>query len=292
MKHIHIPDSVSEYQEAFVAEALPDSRIPGDDFYRRLIGWVLDQKTPLLYEQTHPDEYANLSINHHWLLRRDYSQTTLGAAATVMSLYALHELTHMTNWLPTRLDEISAQEYADQFTRSEYRASNESEILVHYRVPELRGDVFPETTIAVDVLKRMGIERPDSSLIGKLRALIVEHDQFDELIGQDDEAKQALARLKQFNGNREWAVKHYAEIRHLFTDSLFPLGTGLTDTEYEQAIAAYEPQSDQAKYEANVITNVRLGFAMCGMKVPLLASFSDAKAAVKELEGQHALVRN
>lgn len=291
MKNIYIPPTVEAYQQDIMERAFPEPLITGNDFYRRLIGWVIDNRTPLLYEQDHTDEYANLSINFNWLLLRDYSETKLGRPETILAMYALHEGTHMTNWLPTRLNEITASEYADQFTRSEYRASNETEINIHYRIPELREKVFPNMKIAVDIMKERGIPQQSSALLGKVRPLLVEHNDFDHLVGDDDEAKNALARLKQYNGNRRWSAEHFTEIQEFFMDDTLPQGNGLTDTEYEDVIANYEPHLTQEQYEQNVTRNVRMAFGMCGLAIPKLnGSIEEAIEAAKTLEGRHALV--
>lgn len=291
MKNIYIPPTVEEYQHDIAERAFPDSRITDNDYYRRLVGWVNDVRTPLLYEQDHTDEYANLSINFNWLLLRNYENTKLGRPTTILTMYALHEYTHMTNWLPTRLNEITPSEYADQFTRSEYRASNESEILLHYRIPELRQELFPNMKIAVDIMKERGIPQQSSALLGKIRPILVEHDEMDFLLGGDPEATDAIARLKQFNGNRTWSAEHFREIQPYFMDDTLPQGNGLTDTEYEDVIAKYEPGLTQEQYERNVSRNVRMAFGMCGLAIPKLnGDIHEAIAAAKELEGRHALV--
>jgi hypothetical protein len=292
MKNIGIPETAQAYQADIMERAFPDPRIAENDFYRRLIGWVIDHRTPLLYEQTHPDEYSNLSINYNWLLQRDYSDTTLGPPPTVQSLYSLHESTHMTYWLPTRLNEVTASIYAEQFTASEYRASNESEILVHYRIPELRTSVFPGVRLAVDILKGCGIAQPPAQALSQVRALLVERDDFDHLAGDDPDVRAELTRIKQFNGNRSWAMQHYQLIRDRFTDPSLPLGDGLTDAEYEATIGAYEPHLSQEKYEENVIRNVRFAYAMCDLQVPFIATFAQARHLAEALEGRHALVGN
>lgn len=291
MKNIYIPPTVEEYHEDIAERAFPDERIRNNDFYSRLIGWVADNRTPLLYEQDHPDEYANLSINFNWLLLRDYSQSKLGRPATILTMYALHEYTHMTNWFPTRLNEISEAEYSDQFTRSEYRASNETEILIHYRMPELRADVFPGMKIAADVMKERGIAtKPDSALLGKIRSILIEHNEMDFLLGNDPEIQAQLQRIKQYNGNRRWSGQHFTEIRDNFVDTTLPQGIGLIDTEYEDIISTYEPSLTQADYEENVKRNVRLAFGMCALAIPTFDNFEDAREAAKDLEGRHALV--
>ena len=290
MKHLTIPETAAAYQADLMQRAFPDEQITQNDFYRRMIGWVVDNRTPLLYEQTHEGEYANFSINFNWLLLRDYSQTTLGPEQTISTLYALHEASHMTEWLPTRLGELPADQYAEQFTSSEYRASNESEILAHYRVPGLRSVAFSGMRLAVDLMKERGIAQPPSQQLAQVRALLVESDTYDHLAGTDPEAQAELARIKQFNGNRRWARRHFADIQQRFTDPSLPLGYGLTNDTYESTIAAYEPQLTQARYEANVIRNVRFAYGMCSQPLPRIANFEGALAAAAALEGQHALV--
>jgi hypothetical protein len=290
MRGIRIFPTAEEYVEDFLARGLPEESIRTNDFYRRLIGWVIDQRSPLLYEQDHPDEYTNLSINFNWLLLRNYAQTKLGPPQTILSMYVLHELAHMTHWLPTRFDELSAGEYADQFTRSEYRASNETEILIHFRIPALRATVFTDQRIVSDVLHDKGIEQPSMNRLCNLRPLFVEDTALDGFFTGPD--ADIAARFKRYAGNREWARGRFEAIRQYFTTIDLPQGSGLTNTEYEDVLHAYEPSLTQAKYEQNMITNVRFGYAMCGLPVPALASFGDAQSAAKDLEGQHAIVQS
>jgi hypothetical protein len=292
MRNIEIPDNVQDYTAQIHEQALPDQELTGNDFYRRLVGWVLNKRTPLLYEQDHPDEYTNLSINFNWLLERDYSQTKLGPPDTVKTMYTLHEMTHMTQSLPTRLDDISALQYAELFTRSEYRASNETELLIHWRVPGLRSKVFPDTKIAFDILKERNVPKLPMSLLCKLRPVIIEQDSLDFLFQDSAENQAILSRFKSYNNNRQWAIDRFKVIMPYFCGPQFPHSEGLSDDEYEAVISSYEPHLSQEVYESNIVRNVRLGYAMCGLAVPKIITFSDAKLAAKELEGQHAIVQS
>jgi hypothetical protein len=290
MRGIRIFETADEYIENFFARGLPDTQISGNDFYRRLIRWVLDHRSPLIYEQNHPDEYTNLSINFNWLLLRDYATTKLGPPDTILTMYVLHELAHMTHWLPTRLDELSAGEYADQFTRSEYRASNETEILIHYRIPELRAHVFEGQRIVADILKEKGMAQPSMVRLCNLRPLFVEDTVLDAFFaGSDGETS---ARFKQYAGNRAWARERFNAIRPHFSSQEFAQGSGLTNDEYEDVLRAYEPSLSQHTYETNTIANVRFGFAMCGLQPPALTSIGDAIEAAKQLDGRHAIVQS
>jgi hypothetical protein len=290
MKHIFVPQTVEEYKRDVLKRAFPEPLITNNKFYNQLINWVMEHRTPLLYNQDHASEYANFSINFNWLLLRDYKDTTLGPPATILAMYALHEFTHMTYWLPTRLNELTAGEYAEEFTESEYRASNETEILLHYRIPELRGKVLQQQKIMFDLLKEKGVTQPSMIRLCHLRPILIEDTILDGLFGKG--GKELINELKRFNGNQEWATARFEVIKPFFSHPSLPLGYGLTHTEYETAIQEYEPNFTQEKYEQNIIRNVRLGFAMCGQEIPKIATLEEARKQVKRLEGQHAIVQN
>jgi hypothetical protein len=144
--------------------------------------------------------------------------------------------------------------------------------------------------IAADLMKERGIKQPSSALLGKVRSILIEHDEMDFLLGNDPEVIDALKRIKQFDGNRRWSGEHFMQIRDNFVDESLPQGVGLIDTEFEEVIANYEPQLTQEQYEQNVIRNVRLAFGMCALGIPIINTFEEARKAAKELEGRHALV--
>jgi hypothetical protein len=290
VRGIRVLSTAEEYVADFTARALPDVSIRDHEFYRRLIGWVVDHRTPLLYEQDHPDEYTNLSINFNWLLLRDYSATTLGPAETVLTMYVVHELAHMTHWLPVRLGELSAGEYADQFTRSEYRASNETEILLYYRIPGMRSRVFQGQRIVFDVLCEREVAQPSMVRLCNVRPLFVEDTVLDGFFTGDD--VRIAERFKKYSGNRAWARDRFDALQQFFSRGDLPQGGGLTNDEYEEVLCAYEPTLSQERYERNVVANIGLGFAMCGLPIPDITSLADARVAARELEGCHAIVQS
>jgi hypothetical protein len=292
MKNIYVPETVEDYQADIRERAVPADLITENDFYRRLIGWTLDNRTPLLYDQDHADEYTNFSINFNWLLLRDYAATKLGPPAVIATMYAAHEFTHMTHRLNTRLDTMSAEEYAQDFKESEYRGSNETEILIHYRIPELRDLVLQGTKIAYDVMHEKGMAQPSAQWLAAVRPLVVEHDTFKDFFSDSPENMAVYKRFKEFGGNRQWALDRFAVIQPHFSGEGAVYTSGLTDDEYEDVISGYEPHLDQDTYEAHVIRNMRFGFAMCGLIVPKIVTFADARAAAVDLEGEHAIVQS
>lgn len=271
--------------------AYPDAEIAEHPFYKNLIDWVADNRTPLLYEQNHDDEYTNFSINYNWLLLRDYTDTRLGEAATILTMYAIHESSHMTNWLPVRLTDLSAAEYAQQFKLSEHRASNETELMIHERIPGLRERTFPGMRILYDSLKERGFAYPSASEMVALRSLLIEGTVLDGWFDDRPEDRALIERLKTFNGNIPWATERFEAIKPLFSDPSLPLGSGLTIEQYEPVIAGYKADMTPERYEHNVVRNVRYGYLMCGLDAPAVTGLAGAIAAAKDLEGHHAIVQ-
>lgn len=290
MKNISIPSTVEEYVSDLHEKVFPAEFLACNDFYRRLIGWVVDQHSPVIYQQTDESEYQNFSINFNWMALRDYSDSPLGPEEIMHTMYSLHEFSHMTHRLPVDIDSVTADEYADDFTGSEYRASNETEILIHERVPELRDIVLQGTKIAHDILRERKISFGYKEL-QLLRPLIVETDLLDGCF-KSQEDRQILERFKYYAGNREWARERHAYLRKAigFVARGLDRADCLTDEQYADYLPMYEPRLDQKIYEANMIRNARLGYVMCGLAMPNIKSFTDAQKAIKELEGHHATV--
>jgi len=288
MKNIVIPKTAEEYRANLMARAFPDARIYKDAFYSNLIDWIIDHRTPILYELTDASEYTNFSINFNWLLLRDYTETKLGSQPLILSMYCLHEFSHMTHWLPTNLRDMTPGEYAEFFTQSEYIASNETEIFIHYRLPELRRELFPGTKIFYDTLKDAETPVPSVSNLYDMRSIIVEGHVLDTVLFPNKNDKPILERFKYYSGNRPWARSRFSRIQPYFLDT--PQSFGLTKAEYEEVITGYQSSFSQQRYEANIMRNVKLGYAMCGKEVPKIENFADAVAKAEKLVGSFAVV--
>lgn len=291
MRNIEIPPDYETYRDR-LRDAVSDPLISEHPFYQGLTDWVVDHRTPILYDQTHPSEYTNFSIAFNWLLRRNYQDTTLGSPETVGTMYLMHEFTHMTVAFPPRLDQVTGAEYADIFTDSEYRASNETEILIHYRIPELRETVLSDTRIIFDIMKEQNIEQPSAGVLARLRASAIEGQTLDHFFAGSEEDQAVLKRLKSFNGNRSWAETQYGIWRPYFSDSQtsHPIPHLQTNT-YETVISGYTSSLNQECYETNIIQNVRYGFALCGIDVPDITTFEQAVELTAELENRHAVTQ-
>lgn len=288
MRNIYIPETAEAYKDDVLNRAFPDTTIADNRFYRGLIDWVCETRTPILYEQTHDDEHANFSINFNWLLVRDYQDTAYGHPDTIKTMYGVHEFAHMTHRLPVNLDGITAEQYAEDFTHSEYRASNETEILIHYRIPVLRTMVFQGTKTIIDLLRERKVPQHSSATLARLRETIIEADDLDQCFTTPED-QAILGRLKSYNGNRPWACQRYNTLKPVLTGLNLTESSGISDHEYD-TLPNYEPHLDQQTYEDHMVRNVKLGYAMCGLAIPSITTLRDAIHAVADLEERHAII--
>lgn len=273
-----------DYARWALNDLFPDPDVPGDPYNRLLVGWVIQNKSPLFYSNTHDAETGNYSNFYNWVGLRDDDRYD---NPTVRSLYLLHELAHIVVEAPHDLSAVTANEYAEATVASEYVASNETELLVHWRNPSLRRRILPGTEILWDVLSGdLGWDKPDAASLYGFRAALIETDTLDPLVFAGRPGLRSF--FKRFAGNRPWAAAHHTlASRYLNRPSgrRFP---GLHPLVYERQIEAWQPDPDparrQARYEANVLANARIGvMAAGGAQLP--RSFHDVPGALADLEG-------
>lgn len=261
MKNIRIFRKKAEL-EAFVRdELIRDRALVDSAFYRALVQFVLDAKAPLFYEQSDPSEYANFSAHYNFvLIRNNY------ASEALRGLYFLHDFTHMLFYYPHDLSTVTEREFEDALILAEYAASNETEILAHYRVPGLRERVFPDKRLFVDLLRERGVAaKPPVLSLFQLRKALVESDWLDPYFFHDPRDGPEKERLKSYaEGNERWCKKRFHESRRLPnpTEWFFPF---LTPGSYERVLASYRSTATQEDYERTVLRNVRLAFALLGV---------------------------
>src|SRR3989344_5832118 len=137
MKNITLFRTKKEYEDFVFEKIISDTTLNTHPFYRNLVQFVLDSKAPLFYWQTDPSEHANFSAYYHFVLARDTYKDE-----TIRSMYFLHDFTHMLFYYPHDVKSVTEEEFENAVLLSEYAASNETEIFIHYRVPGLRDKVF------------------------------------------------------------------------------------------------------------------------------------------------------
>jgi hypothetical protein len=266
--------------EAFVRDEIVSERLLSEHpFYARLIQFVIDAKAPVFYRQTDPSEHANFSAYYNFVLAREtYTNPTL------RSMYFLHDFAHMLFYYPHDMTSVGQAEFDDTVIAGEYAASNETEILAHYRVKGLRERVLQDRRIFFDLLRERGVAQPSVASLGHLRRWLVETDHLDPYFFQKPEDEPVRATLKGYRGNGAWCKKRFEETLKLPHPTEFSYRF-LTPVNYERVLSTYESSSTQADYERTVLMNVRLAFALLRLERPPRA-FGECLERVSELEGK------
>lgn len=248
-------------------------------FYSRLIRFVADAKAPIFFRQSDPSEYASFSVYYNFiLLRETYTNPTLRA------LYFLHDFAHALFYYPYDVGSVSQNEFDEALISSEYAASNETEVLAHYRVPGLRERVFQDRRILWDVLAERGVKQPTPHALRFLRRALVETDDLDPFLFVKREDEPVRTLLKGYRDNGAWCKRRFLEVRALPSpgEFFYPF---LGPTSYERAVSTYESATTQADYERTTLRNVRLAFALLGI-APAPGSFGECLERAGELEGR------
>jgi hypothetical protein len=180
---------------------------------------------------------------------------------------------------------VSQAEFDDAVIRGEYAASNETEILVHYRVAGLRERVFEDRRIFFDILRERRVPQPQARQLAVLRKLLVETDSLDPFFFADPRDAAIRAAYKGYAGNGAWCKHRLDATRRIAnpTEYHYPI---LSPESYERALAHYDETGGQREYEATVLKNVRLLLTLVGIE-RLPVTFGEAlERAPRELEGK------
>ncbi|MEO6327224.1 MAG: hypothetical protein ABIT01_13130 [Thermoanaerobaculia bacterium] len=279
MRDLRIFATKLAYERHVFTELVSDPLIAEHPFYRRLIQFVLDGKAPLFYLQSDPTEFRNFSAYYHFILDREtYTNETL------RSMYFLHDFTHMLFYYPHDVSSVTQEEFEEAVISSEYAASNETEVLVHYRVPGLRERVFQDRRIFFDLLRERGVAQPPVHSLLHLRKTLVERDVLDPYFFQDARDAPVRETLKSYAGNGAWCKHRMREIRRL-KDPTEYFYRFLTPTNYERVLASYESTATQESYERVTLRNLRLAYELLGLANPPM-TFAEGLARANELEGR------
>jgi hypothetical protein len=290
MRDLRLFERFADYEAYVREEVFADRRIPAHPFYDRLIGFVLDQRVPLFYDISDSAEHFAFSGTHNFQTLRAYDNPTLA------SLFYLHDFTHSLFFYPhdlggvrldpagVRLDPggVRLDELTRLFVQQERVASNETEVLVHYRVPSLREALWPERRLYVDVLRERGVPQPDPVELLALRTRLALDDPFgDRHLRDDPDLREWFRRWR--TKTPAWCRRRYA--RQLpYRVPVFPT-RWMTVGSYEAELRDYQPLRSQRRYEEQVLRNLAMGFALRGWDDPPLR-FAKAPDAVERLEDE------
>ena len=277
MKDISLFRRKDEYEDFVWTEIFKEPLIKLNPFYRSLIQFVMDAKAPVFYSQTDPSEYANFSAYYNWVARRDNYKNV-----TMESMYFLHDFAHMMFDYPYDMSSVSPDEFEETVILNEYAASNETEIMAHYRVPGLRDLVLTDRRIFYDTLRDMCVSQPPVRQLLEMRRQIVETSNLDFLFPKAED-QPVINQLKGYRGNKAWCKARFEQVVTLNPTEYF--FWALRPYNYERVLANYQSTSTQENYERTLLKTVRVMHAVIGLANPP-KDFAACFECVQELEGR------
>jgi hypothetical protein len=284
MREVSFFERVDDYRDFLYEEIFREPLIRDHPFYRNLIGFVIDERSPFFYRISDPSEHFGFSGSFHFMTRREIYTTPAQE-----TLFFLHDFTHILFPYPHLLHapgenwHVTLANFTEIFFHQERLASNESEILAHYRVgPELREKIFPGKRLYIDVLRERGIPQLAAPDLLRMRELLCKERWLDTLL-LHDESEVAWWFQRWAKLTPRWCAERYrAQIRYKLPQFDW---AWLEADSYECFLRDYRPKLDQRLYERNVLQNLQIAYALLD-RGDAPRSFAEAEEAVRKLEGE------
>lgn len=276
MKKIKFFPTLKEYQDYIENVVITSNEFKSIPFYRGLIDFVIDHRSPLFFEQSHDYEYAHFSQYFNFVLMRGGYENSF-----ISDMFFFHDFIHMIFRNPINVRAFS-YEYFDQIaTINEYVASNDTEIMTYYRLPHMRSQSLPYP-ILYDLLKDKYPLAPSTDILLNLRKDIILNAS-DVGLASNPDASRIFKFLRKFKYlNPAWTRLWYDGFPSMPINPTQDL-TCLSLLDYQDILNVYQPLSNQNLYERNILRNVRNAEILMG-KTNLVNSFYDIPDALKEIE--------
>lgn len=277
MKKIHFFKTKTQYDKFVREQIFTEKLITDVQLYEKLVQFVCNEKAPIFFEAGEYSENRNFANYVNWQVMRDYYDNKL-----VQNMFYLHEFMHMAQDLPINA-ETAREEFEDQFVKTEYVASDETEVLIHYRQAKIRNKVFTDRKILFDVLAQKMDAQPSARQLLSMREELVETNHLMRMFARTD-AEQAIAKeLHHYSGSRKWAREFYDRVAECKLID-YPYNT-VTAENYEYRLLGYNNTGSQTKYENLTLVNIVNMFRLLG-RDDAPKTFAECEAAVKRLEGE------
>lgn len=259
MKNIIIHKNLEDYKRFIRDNIVINREFYENDFYRGLIDFIIDNRTPIFFYPSKDYEYAHFTQYFNWVLIRDNYDNSY-----IKDLYFLHDFVHMVFFNPLNPRVFSVEEFRNISVSNERVAANETEIFVYYRLPELRNRTF-KFHILYDYLRARYKNIPEVEEVEILRTKLIEGKKVPYFLNNRD-GKRIVAFLRRFKDNNKlWAKlwwSNFPQNRSKYLKNQI----SLPPLDYERFLRNYRPSLTQEGYEKNIIRNITLGLEMLGKK--------------------------
>jgi hypothetical protein len=278
VKNLKIFSTLNKYRSYLYDEIVRTPEFQSHPFYRGLVSFIIDHRTPIFFELSHPYEYAHFSQYFNYvLMRNDYPNDY------IRDMFFMHDFVHMAFDNPIQPAKLTFDYFCEVANYNEYVASNDTEVLTYYRIPEMREKSF-SYPILFDLISKKDPEMPSVRRLLDTRRAIV-WDNNDCGLGDEEGASQIFAFLRKFKeNNRVWCetwYHQYPELNIRYAEKRLTLPI----ISYDIFLPNYVGHTDEESYRTNVLYNVRVGLMMLG-EPDLPTHFEACEEALAKFEGK------
>jgi hypothetical protein len=202
----------------------------------------------------------------------------------IRDMFFMHDFVHMIFDNPLQVHGLTFEYFSEIVNTNEWVASNETETLTYYRIPQMRENSLPYT-IMFDLLQSSGYEHaPTPEFLLNLRKSIM-FENSDGGMGSHPDASNVFSYLRKFKENNAlWCklwYEHFPKISKPYAERrlCLPLLT------YEEILLNYKTLNSEERYQKNILLNIRTALEMVG-ETDLPNTFAACEQAVKHLEGK------
>lgn len=258
MKNIRTFKSPREMRDFIYGELIVTPSIQQHPLYHALIEFIIHERAPIFFSPTESVEYAHFTpYFNFYLLREAYNNDV------VKSLYYMHDFVHALFQYPLPPNSLPFSAFLRRACDIEYIASNETEALVYYRLPELRAHTFVHP-ILYDVLSKAVPQIPSVDFLYQTRRNWIERKISPPSFTTTPEWSRVSSTLAGYaESNSAWA-KIWHDGFPRCTASQHPTRY-LALTGYEAKLMSYVPTRSTKSFNQLQMANLELAYELCGL---------------------------
>lgn len=247
MKSIIIQPTLKEYREYIKSTIIKNDIWYQNPFYKWVIDFVIDHRSPLFYEQSFDFEKPHFTQYRNFSIIRNYENEYLS------DMYYLHDFVHMLFEYPQHVKNHSLLSFYEKLVLNEQIASNETEIYTYCRLPQIREKTFPHK-IFYDVLKEHNAENISFEELLWMRMVIAKMG-YCKVNWKEvhDETTEFIAKF--WKNNILWSEMRYENYPDCELERASH--TYLSLNNYDVVCQEYKSIEDEERYRYNILTNCR-----------------------------------
>ena len=174
-------------------------------FYRGLLDFIIDHRSPIFFKSTKDYEYAHFTQYFNFVLMRGYESDY------VSDMFFTHDLVHMVFDNPLNPRRLNYEYFCEIANHNEYVASNDTEMYTYYRIPSLREKSL-SYTILYDLLIKKYPETPSIEFLLELRKSIILNND-DCGLGDHPDSQKVFDYMRKFKQNNiVWCDLWYSKM--------------------------------------------------------------------------------